>query len=275
MTTMFACPSPKGTNRAQLYLNSRGELMDRNGAFWGKSQIKRMAMDAAMTPAFGAERTWTPMDHQAARTRHDLEEVLKTACEAHGLDDSRYKELVDLVHRHLKGEAQEGRGMGATDKGKGAVDDDDDDDNDDDFAQRVRKYLSGKGLDPKSIDQAIEIAVRNRAAGIDERPQNALRGGFGGKLSDATKDEVEAEYGGSHMLDMPDYSPDPDRDRLPGYRQSVYAASEKAMRRVAGGGVGRRIATPAGASDAADEDIERQLEEDYGSSGPGIGMFAR
>jgi hypothetical protein len=268
----FACPSPKGTNNAKLFLNSRGELLDRRGNYWGRSQIARMAQDQALDPpvAFGAERKWTPNDWQASHTRKALEAALQEATEAHGLDNDQHRELLDLIHRHLKGEAQEGRGAGATDND----DNDDDADNDDDFAQKVRAYLSGKGLDPKSIDQAVEIVTRNRAAGVDERPQNAIRGGFGGKLSGATKDEVEAEYGGSHMLDLPDYSPDPDRDRLPGYRQSVYAASERAMRQVAGGGVGRRIDTPPGASDAAICASDEEMAREYpGIENVGTSMF--
>jgi hypothetical protein len=269
-TTLFDAPSPRGTNHAGLFLTKAGHLVDRHGRDWGRSTMKTLALDAALDPpvAFGAERKWTPNDWQASHTRKALEAALQEATEAHGLDDGQHKELLELIHRHLKGEAQEGRGAGATDND----DNDDDADNDDDFAQKVRAYLSGKGLDPKSIDQAVEIVTRNRAAGVDERPQNAIRGGFGGKLSGATKDEVEAEYGGSHMLDLPDYSPDPDRDRLPGYRQSVYAASERAMRRVAGGGVGRRIDTPPGASDAAMSDAD--LAKEYpGIENVGTSMF--
>jgi hypothetical protein len=214
--------------------------------------------------ASGPKRPFNPL---ASKARSDVDSALKELCDALGLEHERVADAVnDILEQHEGEQVQaHAQSLGAAGgKGAGARDEDDDADNDDDFAQRVRKYLSGKGLDPKSIDQAIEIAVRNRAAGIDERPQNAVRGGFGGKLS--TKDEVEAEYGGSHILDLPDYSPDPDRDRLPGYRQSVYAASERAMRQVAGGGVGRRIDTPPGASDAAICASDEEMEALY----PGI-----
>ena len=41
---MFPCPSPKGTNDAKLYLNERGELLDRWGRLWGRRQM--LAFDA-------------------------------------------------------------------------------------------------------------------------------------------------------------------------------------------------------------------------------------
>ena len=41
---MFPCPSPKGSNHAGLYLNRAGDLVDRNGALWGRRGT--MAMDS-------------------------------------------------------------------------------------------------------------------------------------------------------------------------------------------------------------------------------------
>jgi hypothetical protein len=48
MATLFACPSPSCRNDARLYLDSKGRLLDRRGAYWGKSQIRKMALDAAL-----------------------------------------------------------------------------------------------------------------------------------------------------------------------------------------------------------------------------------
>jgi hypothetical protein len=255
MATMFACPSPKGTNNAQLFLTRAGRLVDRRGNDWGASSIRRMARDEALTPAFGAERAWTPMDHQAARTRHDLEEALKTACEAHGLDDGEHKELLDLIHGHLKGEAQEGRGMGATDRGKGALDDDA-------VEERVRKLLADKGLDEETIEEALKRVRADREAARDSRPQNAVHGGFGGRLSDASKDEeaFEREFPDSKYTSRDVYgSPasenfDPDVDR-PGYNPKVYRAGLHAAEELSGGGVSRRLSNDA-ALEASDEEME-------------------
>jgi hypothetical protein len=140
---------------------------------------------------------------------------------------------------------------------------------------------SGKGLDPKSIEQAIEIAKRDRAAAVtDERPNNAIGGGPPIKERLEASD-LESEYPG--ISDYPDTMTlgqlDPNRDR-PGYRSEVREASERAMRRVPGAGTGIRLKTPAhtptgDAAVASDEDVERQLVADYGSAGPKVGVFGR
>jgi hypothetical protein len=261
--TMFAAPSPKNTNRAQLYLNKRGELMDRNGAFWGRSQIKKMAMDAALgAPPDTGEREWGPQDWAVNHTRHALGDAIEEACTAHGLDDEQHKALRDLVEQHLFGTA-ENKGMGAVDKskGKGAIDEDDEID------RKVREYLKGHGLDDESVERAIAIARKDReAAATDRLPVPATRGGMGGYRSGVSKDDFDVEYP-NNLIDMPDYSPDPDRFSS-GYDP---LKMRDPAARLPGGGTSRRL--PAGDAALDDGAIERQLEEDYGSSGPRIGAF--
>jgi hypothetical protein len=253
----FACPSPKGTNNAKLFLNSRGELLDRRGNYWGRSQIARMAQDQALDPpvAFGAERKWTPNDWQASHTRKALEAALQEATEAHGLDNDQHRELLDLIHRHLKGEAQEGRGMGATDrnKGKGALDDAT-------VEERVREILEAKGLDEETITEAIERVRADRAAAKDRRPENAIHSGMGGHISGVSKDaerSFEEEYPDSRNTTRDVYgephseSFDPNVGK-PGYNPRVYAAGLRAAEALSGSGVSRRLSNDG----ALDEDIE-------------------
>jgi hypothetical protein len=118
MSTQFACPSPRGTNHAGLYLTKGGTLVDRHGNDWGASSIRRMANDAALgaPPGTGTgERKWGPSDWAANKARHALGDALEEACTAHGLTDDQHQELRDLVAQHLHGTAHSG-GAAATDK---------------------------------------------------------------------------------------------------------------------------------------------------------------
>jgi hypothetical protein len=208
---------------------------------------------------------------EAARiaARSNLNGALSKACKAHGLDDEQHKALLDLVHQHLSGEGQEaGKGKGAVDldKGRGALDDDDEDA---DFAAKVREYLKGKGLADDDVERAIELARKDRAEATDRLPVPGPegRGGYrSGRSKDAELADLEKDYPGiSNIPDVDNLGTlDPNRDR-PGYNPSVYRASQRAMSKVAGGGTGRRLATPPGAGDAALAS-DASLEADY----PGI-----
>ena len=172
MATQFACPSPTGRNNQQLFLTKAGVLTDKHGRAWGASSIRRMAQDAALPAtnfATGGEKDgkkWTPADWQAAHTRHSLDDALEEACTAHGLDDEQHKELRELVRKHLSGEAQEDKGMGATD----------DDVDEDAVEERVREFLSSKGLDDQTISEALKRVKADRAAAKDRLPLNGLHG---------------------------------------------------------------------------------------------------
>jgi hypothetical protein len=289
MSTLFDAPSPKGTNFARLFLNKRGHLIDgRTGAYWGRSRM--MAMDAALPEASSGPKK--PVNHHASAARLELNSALQKLCSALGLEHEEISgQIGDILDEAERVQVQEyaaslgggkGAGKGAIDKTKGAAARDREDEDDASVEQRVRKFLAGKGLDDEAIEEALKRVRADREAARDARPKNAIHGGMGGHLSGATKDDIESEYGGSHLLDLPDYTPDPDRG-LPGYDPNVYRASERAVAKVAGGGVGRRLQTPPGAGDediAFDEenfmtDIEREILAEYGGGHIKVGVWGR
>jgi hypothetical protein len=191
--------------------------------------------------------------------------ALKAFCEATGL---KHEDVADQLDELLDGHERErirahaaaigvGAGKGA---GAGALDDTDVDE--DEVEERVREFLRGKGLADDDIEEAIEKVRRDREEARDSRPQPATRGGFGGRFSGATKDEVEAEYGGGHLLDLPNYAPDPDRfgsgyDPLKGRDPAA---------RLPGGGTSRRLSNDAAL--ATDDELAREYPgiENVGTS---------
>lgn len=269
MPTQFACPSPRGTNGAGLYLTKAGHLVDKHGRNWGRSAMKRMAQDAAMPEASSGPRK-PPMNPLASTARSDVNSALKRLCDALGLSHERIAEQVgDILKEHEREAIQEyarslgggkGAGKGAIDKSKAATDDDEDDDAA--VEQRVRELLGSKGLDDEAIEEALKRVRADREAARDSRPQPATRGGFGGRFSGATKNDVEAEYGGGHLLDLPDYSPDPNRfgsgyDPLKG---------RDPARSLPGGGTSRRLSNDTVL--ASDADLAREYPgiENVGTS---------
>jgi GNAT superfamily N-acetyltransferase len=221
MPTLFDAPSPSGRNNARLYLDSKGHLLDRYGRHWGGSQIRKMAFDALPPDLGTGEKPKKPMNWHASAARNDLNAALKKLCDVMGWEhEDAAGQVDDILAEHERKQVQEhaaalgvgggkGAGKGALDKAKGAAARDDDDE-EDEIDERVRKLLRGKGLADDDVEKAIELARKDREEARDSRPQPATRGGFGGRFSGATKD-VESEYGGGHLLDLPDYTPDPDR----------------------------------------------------------------
>jgi hypothetical protein len=130
-------------------------------------------------------------------------------------------------------------------------------------------------LSEEDIDAAVALVRGGETE--DELPNNARGNGppIKGRF-DADLEKLIDDYPDEMTLGKLD----PNRD-LPGYRPEVRRASELAMRRVPGAGTAIRLRTPrhtptgdsAFATDL--EDIERQLVEDYGSSGPGVGVYGR
>jgi hypothetical protein len=266
MPTQFACPSPRGTNGAGLYLTRAGHLVDKHGNHWGRSSMK-MALDAALaTPmSTGPKKPQNPLASQA---RSDHAAALKKVADVLGLPEEVMDRIKTIIEEAERVQIQEyaaslgggkGAGKGAIDKSKAATDDDDEDD-DASVERRVRELLSSKGLDSETIEEALKRVRADREAARDSRPQPATRGGFGGRFSGATKDDIESEYGGEHLLDLPDYSPDPNRGE-PGYNPAVYRAGLAAARELPGGGVSRRLS-----NDRALEASDEQMAKDY----PGI-----
>jgi hypothetical protein len=181
--------------------------------------------------------------------------IKKLALKA-GLNDGEYQKLLDKVVEQYAG-PRPADGAGATD------------DDDDDLAD-FRKHLAAKGLNTDDIEEACKIARRDREGAVaDSRPENALHGGFGGRFSDAVKDAPSGRYPG--IANVLDDDLDLSADYGPGFRTTTrdYYGTRPEPPRL--GGSSRAMQ----AGDAAfdDETIERQLEEDYGSSGPKVGAF--
>jgi hypothetical protein len=264
---MFNCPSPKGTNNAQLFLTGAGHLVDKHGRNWGRSSMRGLAQDAALASPMssGPKRPFNPL---ASSARADLDTALKRLADALGLEHGKMADAIKEIVEQHEGEAAaahaQSLGAGGS-KGAAALDDDPDDD--DAFVEeRVREFLASKGLDSETIEEALARVKADRAAAKDRLPANAIKNGPPVKQRLEAKD-LESEYPG--ISDYPDTMTlgqlNPNRN-APGYRPEVREASERAMRR-AGGGTGIRLKTPAhtptgDAALASDE----ALEADY----PGI-----
>jgi hypothetical protein len=234
-TTVFDAPSPRGSNNAKLFLNSRGQLLDRHGRHWGASSIRKMAQDAALgAPPDEDRRRWGPGDWAAANSRHALHDALKEAILAHGLDDQQHEELRGLIDGHLRGESGNA-GAAATDKNRGAAALDDED-----FAEKVRAFLKGRGLDDQSVEEAIEIALRNREAGVDELPNNAIGGGPPVKNRVASEADLAKEYPGIEHTTL-----------------DVYGTLDPA-RNLPGNGTSRRVQAGDAALEASDAELARE-----------------
>jgi hypothetical protein len=276
MTATFNAPSPKGTNNAGLFLTRAGHLVDRWGNNWGRSSM-RMAHDAALASPMsaGPKRPQNPL---AAGARGDVDSSLKRLCDALGLEHEEVAGQVDdILDEAERVQAREyaaslgagaGEGAAATDKGKGAIDLDPDDEID----EQIRRYLKGK-VDERSLEQAVEIArrdriaLRDREAVTDSRPENAINGGFGGHLSGVSKDAEESferEYPGSAYTRRDTYGVlDPARNLPPHVpTDPAKVQAEKAASRTAGGGIGRRYLSqtpPVGdAALASDEQLAKE-----------------
>jgi hypothetical protein len=96
---MFPCPSPKGSNHAGLYLNRAGDLVDRNGALWGRRGT--MAMDS-LPESVRAPRVPTASDDAEHRTG-----MLRHVLRGYGLDDDSIQEACDICRRELAGEVSD------------------------------------------------------------------------------------------------------------------------------------------------------------------------
>jgi hypothetical protein len=265
---------------AGVYVTRRGSAIVKGD--WDK--MRKLVFDeiSATSAQPGEAKKWSSADWAKSHARHAVTDAIAKACHQHNIDDETHAALRDLVNQHFSGEQDD------EDKGKGAIDLDPDDEID----EQVRRYLKGK-VDAKTLEQAIEIARRDRIAlrdreeesAKDRLPVNALEGGFGGHLSGVSKDAEESferEYPDSAYTKRDTYGVlDPTRN-LPAHvpTDPLKVQAEKAASRTAGGGIGRRYlpqTPPAGDAGLAFDgmsDIEREVELEYGR-GPGIGMFGR
>jgi hypothetical protein len=263
-TAMFACPSPSGRNNAGLYLDTGGSLRDRHGNYWGKSQIRRMAHDAALAPEPSGEpqrsqRSTAEWAQSHARTA--LYEALGEACREHELTDDEHTELRDLIDQHLSGEAQADKGAGAVDRDKGAAALDDDE-----VFEKVREILRSKGLDDETIERAIEVAKKDRAEAKDRLPVPATRGGMGGYRSGRSKDRYdETDFAKDYPESVTTADPygEPVSRRLERDADPAREAGERAAARLPGGGVSRRLAAGDAVPCATDEEMAREYGEGF------------
>jgi hypothetical protein len=103
-TLLFDAPSPRGTNYAGLYLTKGGTLVDRRGRSWGASQMRRMALDAAMTSSVPKK----PHNPLATGARNDFDSALKELCDALGLETEEVAGQVgDIIDEHERKQIQE------------------------------------------------------------------------------------------------------------------------------------------------------------------------
>jgi hypothetical protein len=246
---MFAAPSPKNTNHAGLYLTKAGTLVDRHGRRWGRSQIVKLAMDAALP---GSEQS-------AAMT--ELRSALHRACNAAGLTTEQHQEIYDLIHEHLSGQAEEDRGAGATDRRGRARDAGPldrhrvpgDEDGDDGF-EKFREYLRGQNLDHEAIEAAVAIAKRDHEIPTTDRlPDNARHGGMGGRLSGRSNDD-DFDYGETEADPAPYTGLRP--TELRPATEPFWNSGKDPVRNLPGGGTSRRLSNDRAL--ATDADLTRE-----------------
>jgi hypothetical protein len=229
------------------------------GKDWDKMKRSLTFDDNERTSS--AERDVSGTQESLAKLRSGIKPLALRA----GMHDGEYQRMLDDILG-----SQPADGAAATDRkrardkgpldGHGVPGDEDDDESE--LDEKIRQYLRGKGLADDDIEKAIELARKDREEARDSRPENAIHGGCGGRLSHATKDDVESEYGGGHLLDLPDYTPNPDRfgsgyDPLKG---------RDPARSLPGGGISRRLSNDAVIASDADLAKEYPGIENVGTS---------
>jgi hypothetical protein len=192
-TMLFNAPSPRGSNNAQLFLNSKGELLDRTGAYWGKSQIAKLPKLArdelpdnlrAPAPANGsAHGNEREAEERLTKLRRELEDLIGER----GLDllDESKGQILAVLQKHC-GDATRARRGSATDNARRHRVAHDEPDH-----EGLVQFLRSKGLDEQSIAHVLAIAreeAEPEADGKDRLPANALHGGYGGRLTGASRD---------------------------------------------------------------------------------------
>jgi hypothetical protein len=269
---MFEMVFPDGKRRGMAFDgHDHGVFMTKGGSMITKKDWPKMKR----TLAYNDNELSGSGERDGAGTQEDLAKLratIKALARKSGKDDGEYQKMLDNVLGH-HGQSD---GAAATDGplSRHKVPGGDEDDEDDEFAE-FRKLLRGKGLDDESVERAVGHARRDREEAEDVLPHNALGGRLHGRTgsgsirpdSDA---QLEKQYPGISRTSMDPYGA-PRSDENP--YDPTRRLGERLAERLPSGGSGRRLSNDAGL--AADEDIERVLEQDYGSSGPAIGMFGR
>lgn len=259
MGTQFACPSPRGSNNAQLFLTKAGHLVDRHGRNWGRSSMRGLAQDAALASptSNGPKKPFNPL---ASSARSDHDGALKELCAAMGWEHEKVAgqigEILDEAEREQVQAHAASLGAGAG-KGAGALDDTDVDE--DEVEERVREYLASKGLADDDIEEALKRVKADRAAAAkDKIPKSGLfgtgghtsRGPSGSSRDDEAAFEKEFPIPAVTRRDVygaprGDYDP-------------VREAGVRATERLPGGGVSRRTSAGDAAICASDEELARE-----------------
>jgi hypothetical protein len=150
---LYAAPSPSGRNDMKLYLNSRGELLDKNGVFWGKSQIARMARDEmpdGLSPASTAKPSGR--EHEANERLKKLRVGVEMLLEKLDLSDHVCRAFYDLL-KQMEPRSLHDVGPNAKDAAKHRRARDEEPSH-----EEFAKYLRSKGLDEEAIAEALEFA---------------------------------------------------------------------------------------------------------------------
>jgi hypothetical protein len=166
MPRFFNCPSPRGTNRAKLFLDERGRLFDKSGGFWGRSSI---AMDAALPESLAPAK-----EDDGGKGRLEKLRQQRNLLE---------REIEDLEVRHEGKSFDRGRDAEPTDR-----------------LAEFRKRLRQAGMDDETIKRACEMAAamltrsgEAEGEGADVLPTSGpagLGGHIGGRVREFGESKV-------------------------------------------------------------------------------------
>jgi hypothetical protein len=180
--TLYNCPSPRGSNNAQLFLTKAGHLVDRHGRDWGKSQIARLAMDELPSSARDL-----PAPELTPEQRAEVEEDERVQKLCHALEAAMEKlnlrpeyagALLKVIEQHKKHEWKT--------SGAGAKDEEPD-------RTGLHEFLRGRGLSEDDLEELDEILARSEEEPAEDRlPVPATKGGYGGYRSGRSKDDGQS-----------------------------------------------------------------------------------
>jgi hypothetical protein len=196
-------------------------------------------------------------EHEANEQLKKLRTGVELLLEKLDLSDEVRHHFYDLL-RQTEPRSLYGTGPNANLKHKGAKDvrNHHRSARDDDDVEAFIEFLRGRGLDEEAIEEARRIVERYEHPASDKLPVSALRGGYGGRLSGATRDDLHEraetfeKFPGLANI-KPDYS----------YREANRRPSA----------ADRKLAYDAG-------DAEQRLLKKFGPDGPGrvgLGMWPK
>jgi hypothetical protein len=182
---MFACPSPKNTNHAGLFLTRAGHLLDKHGRDWGRSSMGRMAFDE-LPELSEAQRGEIDEDERLKALCHELE----LAMEKLNLRPEYVGALLQVIEKHKGHDWRESAKAGDDLPESVRAPTSDEIDDLDDF----RQHLRARGLDEKSIKQACDLVRWQRGQLVNDRLPVAGPGGLGGYRSGQSRQPGEKVF---------------------------------------------------------------------------------